>query len=240
MFFGKEIAMHVYIVGCGGTGSALIKEFARYLSSKHYSYMNVVDVTLIDGDIVEKKNLDRQAFIESDINHNKAEAMALAVQEVFGLNFYHYTHYLTRYEQLEDLLREEEGSIIIGCVDNHQCRQVLHQVFEKRESVVYIDAANEYQTGEVVVAIKVNGNVFAPDRAAYFPEILKKQRSVEELSCQELNQSTPQHVVTNILSANICLAQLLNVLDGDFTHGGIYYFDAFKSDIHKGEMPNAR
>ena len=111
--------MHVYIVGCGGTGSALIKEFARYLSSKHYSYVNVVDVTLIDGDIVEKKNLDRQAFIESDINHNKAEAMALAVQEVFGLNFYHYPHYLTRYEQLEDLLREEEGSIIIGCVDNH-------------------------------------------------------------------------------------------------------------------------
>ena len=111
---------------------------------------------------------------------------------------------------------------------------------KKRESIVYIDAANEYQTGEVVVAIKVKGNVFAPDRAAYFPEILKKQRSVEELSCQEMNQSTPQHVVTNMLSANICLAQLLNILDGDFTHGGIYYFDAFKSDIHKGEMPDVR
>ena len=77
--------------------------------------------------------------------------------------------------------------------------------------------------------------MLSPDRAAYFPEILdKRQKSVEELSCEEMNQSSPQHIVTNMMAANICLAQMLNILDGDFLCGGIYYFDAFKSDIHKG------
>ena len=225
--------MQVLIIGCGGTGSALIKEFARYLSNKKHN--NDVSVTLIDGGIIEEKNLDRQAFTVSDLNHNKAEAMAFAVKEVFDVDFYHYPYYITRVEQMEDLLRKGNGTIIIGCVDNHHCRQVLHQIFEEQSSIVYIDAANEYQTGEVVVAIKVNGIVLSPDRAAYFPEILdKRQKSVEELSCEEMNQSSPQHIVTNMMAANICLAQMLNILDGDFLCGGIYYFDAFKSDIHKG------
>lgn len=47
--------MQVLIIGCGGTGSALIKEFARYLSNKKHN--NDVSVTLIDGDIIEEKIL---------------------------------------------------------------------------------------------------------------------------------------------------------------------------------------
>ena len=90
--------MQVLIIGCGGTGSALIKEFARYLSNKKHN--NDVSVTLIDGDIIEEKNLDRQAFTVSDLNHNKAEAMAFAVKEVFDVDFYHYPYYITRVEQM--------------------------------------------------------------------------------------------------------------------------------------------
>lgn len=232
--------MQILIIGCGGTGSALIKELARFLSG-HTRHDYNLKVTLIDGDIVEKKNLDRQAYTINDINHNKAEAMAIAVNEVFGVDFYYYPYYITRIEQMQDLLKDKEGSIIIGCVDNHHCRQVLHQTFEEEDSLIYIDAANEYQTGEVVVAIKTKGMIISPDRAAYFPEILdKKQKSVEELSCEEMNQSSPQHVVTNVLAANICLAQLLNILNGDLTNGGIYYFDAFKSNIYKEEKKDVR
>ena len=47
--------MQVLIIGCGGTGSALIKEFARYLSNKKHN--NDVSVTLIDGDIIEAKKI---------------------------------------------------------------------------------------------------------------------------------------------------------------------------------------
>ena len=46
--------------------------------------------------------------------------------------------------------------IIIGCVDNHNCRKILHEIFEEYTDIIYIDAANEFSTGEVVVGIKNN------------------------------------------------------------------------------------
>ena len=90
-----------------------------------------------------------------------------------------------------------------------------------------IDAANEFSTGEVVVGIKNNQAVIAPDRAFYFPEVLEDSKSVLEMSCTELNNVKPQHLVTNLFAANICLIQTIKILSGDWTCGGIYSFDAF-------------
>ena len=58
-----NIKYHVIVVGCGGTGSFFIKEFARFLSTTTHE----IYLTLIDGDTVEAQNLDRQAFQEEDI-----------------------------------------------------------------------------------------------------------------------------------------------------------------------------
>ena len=86
------------------------------------------------------------------------------------------------------------------------------------------DAANEFSTGEVVVGIKNNQAVIAPDRAFYFPEVLEDSKSVLEMSCTELNNVKPQHLVTNLFAANICLIQTIKILSGDWTCGGIYSF----------------
>ena len=79
---------------------------------------------------------------------------------------------------------EEEETfvpIIIGCVDNHNCRKNFYmKFFEEYTDIIYIDAANEFSTGEVVVGIKNNQAVIAPDRAFYFPEVLEDSKSVLE------------------------------------------------------------
>lgn len=80
---------------------------------------------------------------------------------------------------------------------------------------------------KVVVGIKNNQAVIAPDRAFYFPEVLEDSKSVLEMSCTELNNVKPQHLVTNLFAANICLIQTIKILSGDWTCGGIYSFDAF-------------
>lgn len=221
--------MKVFIIGCGGTGSNLIKELARYLSTAQLD----VSVTLIDGDVVEKKNLERQAFQESDCKINKAEAMADAVAEVFGITFRYYPHYITSKEQLKQIINKErpdDYSVIIGAVDNHHCRKILHQVFCDVKSISYIDSANEFEGGEVVVATRLNGIEVFPDRTYYFPEVLSdKNKSVTEMSCEELNNSSPQHIVTNLMAANICLSQLLHIMAGEFKYGGLYIFNALNS-----------
>ena len=82
----EETKQKIFIIGCGGTGSNYIKELARYLATNR-NYMINADVILIDGDTVEEKNLERQSFTPEDLLMNKADAMALAVSEMYNLTF---------------------------------------------------------------------------------------------------------------------------------------------------------
>ena len=82
----EETKQKIFIIGCGGTGSNYIKELARYLATNR-NYMINADVILIDGDTVEEKNLERQSFTPEDLLMNKAEAMALAVSDMYNPSF---------------------------------------------------------------------------------------------------------------------------------------------------------
>lgn len=223
----------ILIVGCGGTGSNLIKELARYISFRYERQEDRPQVVLIDGDVVETKNLERQSFDVNDVHQNKAEAMSMAVNDVFDVDFSYYPQYITEIEQLKRLTEDDLEIMIVGCVDNHNCRQVLHAFFQSLQNGIYIDAANEYSGGEVVCGIRVSGIRLYKDRAELFPEILKPSKSVIEMSCEELNNSEPQHLVTNLMSANICLSLVVQVLNGILKKGGIYYFDAFQCNIQR-------
>jgi tRNA A37 threonylcarbamoyladenosine dehydratase len=57
-----------YIIGCGGVGSAIVPSFCRLKSP--------AEITLIDGDTIETKNLDRQLFDARQVGQNKAQALA--------------------------------------------------------------------------------------------------------------------------------------------------------------------
>lgn len=54
----------IVIVGCGGTGSHYIKELGRYLYGNKCMKDNGIRIVLVDGDLVEEKNLVRQAFLQ--------------------------------------------------------------------------------------------------------------------------------------------------------------------------------
>lgn len=231
----------VYVIGVGGTGSNLLKEFARYLSRSNKQ--NDIELTIIDGDMVEEKNLDRQWFSEDMIGIHKSEAMALTLQDIFGINICYHTNYLTSLQEMKEIFgmgaTQEDAPIIISCVDNHHVRKLLHELYEQAANLYIIDSANEFSSGEVVVSMKIEHVPVYPDRSYYFPEILEDSKPVTEMGCEELNNASPQHLITNLYAANICFAQLLAILDGNLTTGGIYYFDALSSTCKKGDRKNA-
>lgn len=220
---------HVMVVGCGGTGGNFIKEFTRFLYSEGENSKNHVKVTLIDGDIVERKNIARQPFTEEDTGLNKAEAMCQAIYEVFGLSFGYYGNYIDNAETLKSICADDCIPILIGAVDNHAARRVMHEYFNTAQSCIYLDSANEFSYGELVVGACLDGKIIYPDRTYYFRDILDDtSKSRSQMGCEELNRVAPQHIATNLFAANLLLANVTQILTDMKIRGGIYYFDAFK------------
>lgn len=217
---------YIVVVGCGGTGSHYIKELGRLLYGMDADKKG--KLILVDGDYVEEKNLVRQAFLPQDIGRNKAQVMAEILRQAYGIEAEFYDEYIDTPSDLEQLVEKDGMVVLIGCVDNHQCRQSMHRFYQSRKHCIYMDSANEYSVGEVVIGSKIGGIEMYPDRCEYFPEILETQEPKRsEESCEVLNVSAPQHMLTNQLAAWILLVNTEKFLDGEWV-GGIYLFDAFK------------
>lgn len=212
---------HIIVVGSGGTGTYLLKELSRYLQG---GLGNITAFTIIDGDTVEDKNLERQSFAEDDIGFNKAAVMADVLSSAFSVPWTSYAEYLVSLEQLDNIFYNDSIPVIFGCVDNHACRLLLEEYFDKKDTIVYYDSANEFATGEVVFAYKKDGKVISPYRSHYFPEIKQDNKKRTEMSCEELNNVAPQHIATNMAAGNILLKEFTAFLSGS-PHAGLVTFD---------------
>lgn len=231
----------ILVVGCGGTGGCFLTRLVWFLA---YAQNLDIQYTLrvMDGDIVEEKNLERQPFEETSIGRNKAVAFASQAEEQWGVKIKAYPQYLSPMNK--DILRAWEYDcycstdikIIVGAVDNHACRKLLHEYFinyNQTPFLFYIDAANELSCGEIVVGKRNSTKFFAPDRVHYYREILDDTgKAAYEMSCEELNQAAPQHLTTNSFAADAMLSYVSQILSaGEYATsapGGIIYFDAFK------------
>lgn len=241
-----NINMEIMVVGAGGTGGNYIKELARFIYSLPKNEQERIGISIIDGDAVEERNIARQPFTRYDVGENKAVAMCNAVQEVFGLQrVTAFPHYIESMEQMDHCWYMQEESadyvwkwnrtlyVIVGCVDNHHARKIMHGYFMKppkdKPYLVYIDSANEESVGEVVIACRSGKKIIAPTRKYYYPNIFRgKLKSAREKSCLEMNEIAPQHLVTNMLAANILLNQTTALFKGK-VEGGIVFFDAMQS-----------
>lgn len=236
-----DMYVKLIVVGCGGTGGDYIASMGRYLYSLPQTERSRISLILVDGDTVEEKNIARQPFIDDDIGMNKAVALGDALRDVYGLSVLAYPRYLESVEDLNQLTTQSGSNtlvVLIGCVDNHNARKIMDEFFHSYGgSMVYLDSANEFCGGEMVVSLRNQSTIIAPTRHYYYPDLYDgDMRSARELSCAALNESKPQHLVTNKMAATILLAHTMKVFnsaveDGGIgcLQGGIVYFDAFRS-----------
>ena len=214
---------NMVVVGSGGTGTYFLKEFSRFIQGGHRS---INKMTIVDGDTVEEKNMERQAFSQEDVGFNKATVMADVLSSAFELKWGAFSKYLTTLDELKDVLGSSTSTpLIIGCVDNHACRMLLEKFFEESRDCIYLDSANEFSTGEVIFAYKKGGKVISPCRSYYYPEVASNSnKKVTEMSCEELNNVAPQHIATNMTAGNILLKEVCSLLSGN-EHPGMVTFD---------------
>ncbi len=98
--------MKIYIIGCGGVGSFLAPTMCLLAGAKN--------IVLVDGDTLEKKNLNRQLFTEADIGNNKAAALAAKYECDFIPDWYS-----------ESLIAHDYNDWLLGVVDNHIARRAI-------------------------------------------------------------------------------------------------------------------
>lgn len=169
------IPTKILIIGCGGTGSRLVPLLAQFV--KACPWVHDPEMTLVDDDVVEDKNLLRQNFISTDVGKYKAEVLAQRYSRAFNMKItaskervvaapYNVNRLIGRsvpgytpptQEQAEIFNRHTKNSIVILCVDSPEARRDIISNMGRSASsggstVLVLDSGNENDFGQVSVS----------------------------------------------------------------------------------------
>ena len=176
----------IYIIGCGGVGSWLTPSLTLLTDPKQ--------IVLVDADVLEEKNLDRQLFKTEDIGRMKAEALAERY------------HCQSRAEWFCEGMKDyDEESWIISCVDNHIARRGALAECD-RHGCRAIFAANETHSSEAYYYQREWRDT-AIDPRKYYPDILTDRSNDPRrraIGCTgQAQQENRQLVTSNSLAASL-------------------------------------
>ncbi|MDA1616437.1 ThiF family adenylyltransferase [Bacillus cereus group sp. TH204-1LC] len=234
--FYPSRTMHFDIVqvGCGGNGGYITQRLAKLISSltKNSSH-TTFDYTLVDLDRVEEKNLQRQPFLPRDLDKNKAKVLAERYGMSYQFPIYHREEYVESVEELSNCFRSNQETyvldssrvlfrVLIGAVDNHASRKIMHEYFLKDPNIIYIDCGvdgvllegtdeekiRSGYAGHCVVGLHHNDTILAPVAGVY-PDILEDNESLlPSQSCGQNIVSQPQRMQSNEMAALITMGYL--------------------------------
>ena len=177
-----------FVIGCGGVGSWLAPALCLLRSPQ--------EVTLVDGDKLEKKNLNRQLFTENDIGDYKANALA----EKYGCTS------IPRWYSLGDM-EHDVGDWIFCCVDNNPARMAVLAAADEQGAYA-IFAANETTSSEAYYYRRAWKDT-ALDPRVYYPEMMEDRSNDPRdgaIGCTgEAQEQNRQLVTANLSAASLAL-----------------------------------
>jgi len=177
-----------YVIGAGGVGSFIVPVLCKLVGPS--------EVTVMDGDILEEKNLDRQLFDEKYIGLDKAQSLAdcyhcsfLNEWFAFGAREY-FSH-----------------DVLIVAVDNHPARAAALAACDYHKCRAII-AANEVHSSEAYF-YQSDWKGTNLDPRVYYPEILTvttgDPRSAA-IGCTGVAQEENRQLVTaNMQAASLAM-----------------------------------
>ena len=209
----KINSSHVAIIGLGGLGCPV----AMYLAAS-----GVGQLTLVDDDLVELSNLQRQiAHTEVSIGDAKVDA---ALRAIRGLNSQ--TKVTTVKEHVDAIVLEEvltDVEVIVDATDNFEVRFAINEVSQKFNLPLISGAA-----------IRMEGQVMVLDpRNAESPcyRCLHPTPSTEPQNCAENGVFAPLVGVIGSLQALETLKVICDLTQDSI--GWVHYFDAKRIDFRK-------
>ncbi len=179
-----------YLIGAGGVGSWLAHSLAKLIEP--------ADITIVDGDELEGKNLDRQLFTTSDIGSPKAHALGRKLG----------TKFLNQYYAL-GLISMGRRDILLCCVDNHPGRNEVLKTCDVTGCTAFF-GSNETLSSEAFVYLpEWKGTRMDP--RVYYPDIATgKDNDPRRIAIGCTGEA--QKANRQLVSANFMAASLLQHL----------------------------
>ena len=113
----------VAVVGCGGTGSAVISGLPHlHQALLAYGHPSGLSVTVMDGDRISPTNCVRQPFSASEIGLFKSVVLVNRLNLFWGLEWEAVPHHVNAGHDLRN-----DFDLVIGCVDSRAARAKIHE-----------------------------------------------------------------------------------------------------------------
>lgn len=223
---------HLFLIGCGGSGSWLAPHIVR-IAKLLAKLQEEVSLTFWDYDTVEAKNIFRQNFCSAETGLNKAAALAHRYGLAWGVPIqameepFSGKHNVLS-KSLEHFYRWDRNVVFVTCVDRNAARQEVAKVC-RNYPTWWIDTGNLKTSGQVAVGRELfekepfplhlpSVTTWTPAPSLQFPHVMKsEQQEVQpvdytNLSCAELALVDEQGLSINHSIASAAASMLARML----------------------------
>jgi PRTRC genetic system ThiF family protein len=228
-----ERQVRVLVVGCGGTGSAVVAGLPYlHQSLVARGHPGGLHVTVVDGDTISPANCVRQPFARSEIGLNKAIVLVNRLNLFWGLEWEAVPVHLrpgtfiSRSYSGDDL----RAHIVVGCVDTRAARAAIRDAVGNWSTVSYwLDLGNNADSGQFILGEPPNqrnrrSRLRLRSVAELYSEIVDPSLDNDgEPSCSAVEALERQEPFVNSTLAHHALALLARL----FRCGEISYHGGF-------------
>ena len=228
-----ERQVRVLVVGCGGTGSAIVAGLPYlYQSLVARGHPGGLHVTVMDGDTISPTNCIRQPFSRTEIGLNKAIVLVNRVNMFWGLRWeavpvhLKVGTFISRNYSGDDL----RAHIVIGCVDTRAARAAIRDAVSNWSTVSYwLDLGNNADSGQFILGEPLNdrnrrSRLRLRSVAELYPEVCDQALDDDgKPSCSAVEALERQEPFVNSTLAQHALALLARL----FRYGEINYHAGF-------------
>lgn len=228
---GSRSMYRMAVIGCGGTGSALIGGLPFLHQALTATGHLGLQVVVADGDRVSASNCVRQPFSASEIGLHKSTVLVNRLNLFWGLDWQASTEYVTR-------KTEGKVDILISCVDTRAARFEIIRSPLYNNCAYWLDLGNTADGGQFVLGQPRNSRNRRtlhrlPTVVESFPEIadVELDNDADLPSCSAIEALERQEPYINQTLAYHALAMLAQL----FRHSEIGYHGGFLN-IRTGRM----
>ncbi|MEM7828666.1 MAG: ThiF family adenylyltransferase, partial [Candidatus Aenigmatarchaeota archaeon] len=191
--------LNICVIGAGALGNFVVLGLI---------YSGFHNITVMDPDVVEVSNLNRQVLFYDAIGLNKAKAMSEKVKKLWGFSINAIDTYFSSETDISSY------NVIFDCVDNFETRITLSEKCRKTKKVL-ISGGTGMDAGQVIFYDPLRDD-HTPAELLGLRDIVEKRNKEEARSADPscLYQPDPSVIMTNLIIGGLMVDSLRMYLSG--------------------------